>query len=53
MGDNGVMSQVTLSERIDVSGGIEVEESMIVMADVQANIWLFNRTDNTLKMLPK
>lgn len=51
--DNGELNQVTLSENIDASGGIEVEEDMIVIADMQANIWLFDRTNNTLKMLTK
>jgi len=53
MDDNGELSQVTLSEKIDVSGGIEVDNNMIVMADMQANIWLFSRANNTLRMLTK
>ncbi len=53
MNDNGELNQVTLSEKIDTSRGIEVEDNMIVMADMQASIWLFDRTNNTLKTLTK
>jgi hypothetical protein len=51
MSENGVLNQATLSETIDTAEGIEVEGDMIVIADVQAKIWLFDLTNNTLKML--